>query len=285
MAEAPTDIGRAASLRKQAAAIRWWHSIDLGDGVVTPGHKSPELLASELASLELPPLSGRTVLDIGAWDGFFSFAAERLGAQRVVALDHYTWSIDLAAYAQYVSDCAQAGVTIEEPHLRSDLWRPDELPGRRGFELAHRELDSRVEPLVDDFLTLDLQSLGQFDVVLYLGVIYHMANPLGALRRLARVTAEMAIIETEARIVPGYEDVPLCEFVGDDRLNYDPTSWWFPNFSALRDLCMAAGFAEVRPTRPIPRAEDIEGPGPHRYRTVVHAYRHKEMAPDTPRVG
>ena len=48
----------------------WWHSIDLGQGVVTKGYKKPETLRYELESLQLPDLRDKTVLDIGAWDGF-----------------------------------------------------------------------------------------------------------------------------------------------------------------------------------------------------------------------
>lgn len=60
----------------------WWHSIDLGDGVVTPGYKTPEMLARELDAMRLPDVRGSTVLDIGGWDGFFAFEAERRGAPR-----------------------------------------------------------------------------------------------------------------------------------------------------------------------------------------------------------
>src|SRR5215217_1631087 len=74
-----TEAGR--ELHRQAQALPfWWHSIDLGLGVVTPGGKSPEFLAGELESLHLPSLHGKSVLDIGAWDGFYSFAAEQRGA-------------------------------------------------------------------------------------------------------------------------------------------------------------------------------------------------------------
>ena len=81
------DLGE---IREQAARIRWFHSIDLGHGIVTPGlDRSSE----KLARLQLPAtLEGRTVLDIGAWDGFFSFEAERRGARRVLAVDSYCWS-------------------------------------------------------------------------------------------------------------------------------------------------------------------------------------------------
>jgi tRNA (mo5U34)-methyltransferase len=80
----------AAELPPEVAAIRWFHSIDLGNGVRTPG---VDRTAQKLKRLTLPAsLSGKTVLDVGAWDGFFSFEAERRGAKRVLATDHYCWS-------------------------------------------------------------------------------------------------------------------------------------------------------------------------------------------------
>ena len=76
-------------LAAQAEAIRWYHSIDLGGGIVTRGIDDTPL---RLARLDLPrSFAGLTVLDIGAWDGFFSFEAERRGASRVVAADYYSW--------------------------------------------------------------------------------------------------------------------------------------------------------------------------------------------------
>ena len=67
----------------------------------------------------------------------------------------------------------------------TDFWLPD-LPGRRGFDFAHAALGSRVEPVVADFATVDLHALGAFDVVLYLGVLYHMKEPLTCSRHRAR---------------------------------------------------------------------------------------------------
>ena len=84
----------------------------------------------------------------------------------------------------------------------TDFWRAD-LPGRRGFDLAHRALESRVEPVVADFTTVDLRELGVFDIVLYLGVLYHMKEPLSCLERLRAVTGQIAVIETVAAQVPG----------------------------------------------------------------------------------
>src|SRR4026209_289227 len=76
-------------LQRRANALRWYHTIDLGQGVVT---RAAATTPERLPRVQLPEdLSGRSVLDIGAWDGFFSFEAERRGAARVVATDYYAW--------------------------------------------------------------------------------------------------------------------------------------------------------------------------------------------------
>ena len=101
-----------AELREAVAGIEWWHSIDLGHGIVTPGKDDSP---AKLRDLKLPArFDGRSVLDIGAWDGFFSFEAERRGAARVLATDSFAWE----------------GVNVGSKH---------------GFELARQALDSKVE--------------------------------------------------------------------------------------------------------------------------------------------
>jgi tRNA (mo5U34)-methyltransferase len=234
-----------AQLEEMAESVGfWWHSIDLGQGVVSKGGKTPETLRYELESLRLPDLRDKSVLDIGAWDGFFSFEAERRGARRVVALDHYVWSLDLAKYGQYAGECKERGVTPlpghETPH-----WQPDKLPSKRGYNTAHKVLGSKVETVLDDFMTMDLAPLGTFDVVFFLGVLYHMEDPLASLRRVASLTNGVAIIETHAVIVPGYEHLEICEFYSSNQLNGDVSNWWGPNLKALEGMCRAAGFARV----------------------------------------
>lgn len=231
----------------------WWHSIDLGQGVVTPGAKSAAVIARELKSLRLPNLSGKTVLDIGAYDGYYSFAAERLGAARVVALDHFVWATDLPRAIAYWRECKEKGVP-PAPVEKTPYWQPDTLPGKHGFDTAHRALRSRVEVVVDDFMTMDIARHGTFDVTLFMGVLYHMENPLGSLTRLASVTKELAIVETHAIAVPGYEHLELCEFYSSNQLNGDATNWWGPNLKALLGMCYAAGFS---------RAEIVVGKVPH----------------------
>ena len=79
-------------VRDEIAGIAWYHSIDLGHGIVTPGLDDTR---HRLPAVGLPnDLTGVTVLDIGAWDGFFSFEAERRGASRVLAVDSFSWRGD-----------------------------------------------------------------------------------------------------------------------------------------------------------------------------------------------
>ena len=238
------------TLQERAQAViracpEWYHSIELTPGIVTPGRSPLEAWTRELENLQLPDLRGKSVLDIGAYDGFFSFAAERLGAARVIALDHYVWFTDMAEYMSDWRASRQTGAAIVAPH-ESRHWRPSELPGRRPFDAARAFLASRVEPVVGDFMTMDLRALGRFDVVLFLGVLYHLEEPLRAMRRLAQLVAPggLVVIETEAMQVDGLT-APLCEFFPGRELNNDPSNWWVPNAPALVGLCQAAGFQKI----------------------------------------
>jgi len=278
---APSDdralAERVDDLRARVAGVGfWWHSIDLGDGVVTPGAKSSAWLEAELARLNLGDLHGKSVLDVGAYDGYYSFAAERMGAERVVALDHWVWSVDLPAWMDYREKRIAAGMPVEPVETLPELWRPDELPGRRAFDLAHEALGSSVEVVIGDLLDYDLAMLGTFDLVLYLGVLYHVRHPLLALERLAAVTRGTAIIETQAELFRGSGGRPLCRFIEGDELNHDPSNFWTFNEEALRSMCRSAGFesAEVQqpPGRLKRRAASMVR-GSASYRAVVHAGR------------
>ncbi len=281
--------GRMSSpqeVQAQADAIAWFHSIDLGDGVVTKG-----LSVRQIPDDQFPSFAGRSVLDIGAWDGYYSFMAERGGASRVVALDHYAWGVDIEARGAYWNECAATGMLPDHSRDLTDFWN-DDLPGRRGFEFASATLGSKVEPWLADFATADLSDLGEFDVVLYLGVLYHMKEPLTCLERLRSVTKEVAVVETEAVHVPGLEHDPLLQFYAGGELNNDFGNWFIPTMPALHSLCRGAGFSSVRtiqgPPEGPPSGVAATGkrfgrrlvgqaggaappPAPVRYRAVVHA--------------
>ena len=271
------DIADPAALAAAAAREVWFHSIDLGHGVVTKGQKTPPALAQELETLRLPELAGKSVLDIGAYDGFYSFEAERRGAARVVSMDLHVWQIETSLSPQYVADCAARNAPPTPPYRTEWLrWKldPEGMPGKRRFDLARRALGSRVETVVKDFMLADPAEVGTFDVVLFLGVLYHTQNPLAALQRVASLTRGMAVIETEAMEIPGGPDTALCEFFPTNELNGDHSNWWSPNLRALLGLLRAAGFKRVDVLQGPPSvAPAAAGDPPMRYRAIVHAHR------------
>ncbi len=268
---AETPLASAAP--DDPGALWWFHSIDLGGGVVTAGQKSPQILAREVEGLDLPDLRGKSVLDIGAWDGYFSFEAERRGAARVVALDHYAWSVDQAFQQRLTAERVARGERVPSWDQDPELWKPETLPGRAGFDLARLRLGSHVETVVGDFMTMDLEALGTFDVVLFLGVLYHLLDPLTALRRVARLTGGLAIIETVCMVVPGWEHHALWEHFEGAELDRDPSNWWAPNAAGLEALARTAGFSTVQ-LKGHPAPDDPPNPGYdiHYGRAVMHAH-------------
>lgn len=199
-------------LKKEAAAIQWFHSMNLGQGVVTRGRG--QQAADTLPRIGLPAdLTGKTVLDIGAWDGYFSFEAERRGAKRVLATDSHAWE-----------DGTQ-------------------MTNKRGFELARRALGSRVEDLNIDAMDLSPDKIGTFDVVLYLGVLYHMRHPMLALEKVFSVTRDLLILETVVDLV--WTRYPALRFYPADELAGDPSNWFGPNPAAVVGMLKVVGFRKV----------------------------------------
>jgi tRNA (mo5U34)-methyltransferase len=240
-----------AELRSRVEELEWFHSIDLGGGVVTPGRDDS---AAKLARLRLPAdLSGRSVLDIGAWDGFFSFEAERRRAERVLAVDTLA-------------------------------WERGEKSGRPCFELAHRALGSRVESRRLDVHDVATAGIGRFDLVLCLGVLYHLREPLRALEAVAAVTGELLVLETATDAT--HLRRPAMVWYPEDELAGDPSNWVGPNEALLECWLRDVGFREVRVVHRRPRAARLAraiawgGGRPWRWpalydqgRVVVHARR------------
>lgn len=263
----------AEELRALVGASFWYHSIDLPHGIRTPGVSQ----TPPLKGRELPDLRGRSLIDIGAFDGYYSFEAERLGARRVVALDHYAWCVDFAARQAYWDECRRLGTIPDASRDVTEFWLPD-APGRASFDLAKEALGSQVEPVIGDFTTMDLSELGTFDVALFLGYLYHVKEPLWALERLRQVTSEVAVIETHAVAVEGYPDANLLLFYSGDELAGDFTNWYVPTEAALAGLCRAAGFIRTKTVRThtfeVPRGTPRGGfqPALRDYRLTVHAF-------------
>jgi tRNA (mo5U34)-methyltransferase len=220
-------------LRRQVKRITWFHQIDLGHGIVTPG---PDPSADKLKTFGIPErLDGLRVLDIGAWDGFFSFEAERRGARDVLATDSFSWS--------------------------GGGWGT-----KAGFNLVHRVKGSRVRSQTIDVLDLHPDRVGgRFDLVLCLGVLYHMQHPLLALERAFSVTKKQLILETHVDMLDC--DRPALAFYPGAEVGLDPTNWCGPNPQMVVAMLKTVGFREVQ-TLPGPVYFTPSSP-----RMVFHAWR------------
>jgi tRNA (mo5U34)-methyltransferase len=111
--------------------------------------------------------------------------------------------------------------------------------------------------------------------VFFLGVLYHLEEPLTAIKRIYALTREMAIIETHAIYIPGHEDIALLEFYENEKLNKDATNHFGFNAAALGGLCRQAGFRSVKITSPYPpELIDTSGFGKRSmYRLTVQAFK------------
>lgn len=194
---------------ERLAKLGWYHSIELPDGSVIPGHQSIEQLRTRLAQFHIPEnLTGKRVLDIGAWDGWFSFEMERRGAT-VLALDS--------------------------------------TKNTRLLE-AKSLLGSRIEYHTGDICRLtanDFKDLGTFDIVLFLGVLYHLKHPLLALENVCGLSRDMACIESF--VTDSTPDaMPSMEFYENAELRGQLDNWCGPNIACLLALTRTAGFARVQ---------------------------------------
>ena len=208
-----------SSLAERVAAVSdHFHSpMDFGDGIITKPKHVQRRFARRMRLLDLPAdMTGMTVLDIGAWDGYFSFEFERRGAARVLAVDTFAWR--------------DGGIA--------------------NFLLAHEHFKSKVEYRELDAHDLSPDLIGTFDLVFCCGVLYHLRHPLMALERIRSVTAGHLVMETHSLIPATHERFPIMTFFpGDTEANVEnrPRHNWrrggFPTQAWVSDALTSAGFA------------------------------------------
>lgn len=221
--EASSDRERVIEL---VQSRRWFHSIDLGNGIVTPGIDNT---SSRVEMMGFPDsFAGKSVLDVGSYDGYFAFEAERRGAARVVASDWFCWNLE-------------------------------GMGDGTGFDIAHAALGSTVEKHAIAVEDLSPQTVGVFDVVLFLGVLYHAQDPMRYLRNVVSVCRETLILETHYDGVD--YDRPMMVFYPNDTLNHDPSNFWGPNPACVEAMLYEVGFRKVAFV------------GKNSNRIVMHAYR------------
>jgi len=226
---------RRIDFSKELAAKGWYHSFELPDGTLIDGFMTVQQQKRRYAQFPIPgDLRGKRLLDIGAWDGWFSFEAERRGAE-VTALD-----------------CV-------------------ELPT---FLDVRARLGSKVDYRIMDFYELPAAGLGTFDIVFFLGVLYHIRHPLLALEIVCALTREVAIVDSFVTDPEDWREhtgeIPSMEFYELDELGNQFGNWFGPSVACLMGMCRAAGFARV----------EFLGTGDHH--AVVACYRKWEPPPAKP---
>ena len=228
------------------ARYPWFHTIDLGGGVVTKG------LFDYRPVLDRYPipddLSGMRCADVRTMDGFWAFEMERRGAASVTAID--------------IADPALLDwpASMREDHEQSI----DETNAER-FELAKTRLGSNVERV--ELLSYELSSeLGEFDFIFCSDLLLHLKDPFTVVENIRRVCRGSAVIANVIARFKNADHRPLAELDGIDNF-----AWWVPNMMGLIRLVRAAGFARVQEVDPfeVPYTHGGDWPG---LRGAVRAY-------------
>jgi tRNA (mo5U34)-methyltransferase len=212
-------------IRRRVAELgEWFHNLDLGGVKTAPNHflgDYPQTKWQGFASAIPEDLTGKTVLDIGCNAGFYSIQMKQRGAERVVAIDTDDKYLAQARFAAEVS----------------------------GVEIEFRKLSV--------YRVCELQE--QFDLVLFMGVLYHLRHPLLALELLhEHVVGDLLVAQSMLRgaseSVEVPPDIPFwaegvvedekfpCMYFVEKRFANDPTNWWIPNRACFEAMLRSAGF-------------------------------------------
>lgn len=212
-------------IRQRAAALGpWFHNIDLAGVATAPEHflgDYPAIKWRRFAHALPADLSGRTVLDIGCNGGFYAIEMKRRGAARVLAID------------------------IDEDYLRQARFAAEVV----GLDIEFAQLSVYDMALLNE----------RFDIVFFLGVLYHLRHPLLALDLIRdHVVRDLFVCQSMQRgdpiAVPLASDYPFQETAifeqrGFPRLAFiehcyagDDTNWWIPNRACTAAMLRSAGF-------------------------------------------
>lgn len=196
------------------AAISWWHSFQFPDGTSVKGSKDTLKEAADW-QLNQSWFRGQRVLDVGAWDGFYSFLAERYEAKEVIALDSYVW---------------------------------DTLGRKEGFLHAGRKFNTRVRSVHCRVVDIEATVLGQFDRIIFAGVLYHMLDPFLALRKVVSVLRPGGEILVETHCEQS-NDYPALKLFGRVMLGGDSGNFWGPNEKCVVEMLELVGCSVTKTLR------------------------------------
>jgi tRNA (mo5U34)-methyltransferase len=219
-----TALGEPEIRQKLSTLGQWFHNIDLNGIQTAPDHflgNFPYIKWEHLQPCLPTDLTGKSVLDIGCNGGFYSLELKKRGASRVLAIDLDMRYLNQARFAAEV----------------------------HGLDIEFRRMS-----------VYDVGSLGEkFNIVLFMGVLYHLRYPLLALDLLAKhVVKDILVFQTLTRgsesVEPLKDDYlfseteifnrpafPVLHFI-EKSYSADPTNWWIPNRACSEAMLRSAGF-------------------------------------------
>lgn len=214
-----------------ATVPRWYHTIEVAPGVLTPGVVDLRTSAAKLLPADL---TGRRALDVGTFDGFWAFELERRGAE-VVAID-----VDALDSAQWPP--------LNRPRLEAQAAEWGMELGK-GFAVAHDALGSSVTRIVCDVYEATPERLGgPFDLVFMGAITEHLRDPVRALEAaFGCLRPGGELLQMEPFSIRNTLRAPRTPVAHFQPLVSD-FNWWYPNLSMLKAMPWAAGFVDVRRT-------------------------------------
>ncbi len=218
----------------------WYHSVDVGDGLVTPGDYDFRDRISEYPFPE--DMRGMTALDVGSATGFFAFEFERRGAD--------VTSVELPSAADWDMIWSDRSSIVSKRMARHGLSTVEQLDWactHGPFEFCRRLRNSNVRRVLSRIYDLTPEKLGcnQFDFIFLGDILRHLFSPLTALNVLAPLCRKEMVISLSL------VDLPHSSifYGGGESLTFDGRSWFQPNWEGIRQMLRRVGFRNVERVR------------------------------------
>jgi tRNA (mo5U34)-methyltransferase len=222
----------------------WYHKIELPGGIVTPGW-SP----MNAARYAIPDdLTGKRVLDIGAWDGYWTWEALKRGAKEVIAIDDFSDNLG-------VPDRIKRNGWETFDLCREAFGFTEYGSGGPYDDVRYNDKHQKVTHQQISVYDIDEERFGRFDIVFFFGTLYHLRYPLLALDMISKVCDGSIYIETAAAddyspyrggIGKGFRDREMVmEFYPGKQYGNNENNWWVPTLQCIGAMLNSAGFIDV----------------------------------------
>ena len=219
-----SESASGSDLASEVDRYPWYHTLELGDGVVTKGMFDHRPVLQHYPIPE--DLTGKACLDVATMDGYWAFEMERRGAASVTALD-----LEDPNALDWPTSLRRAGHEMTM----------DETKEAR-FNLAKEALGSNVERVLMSAYDLS-PDLGEFDFVFCGDLLLHLKDPITPVENMFSVCRETAVVVNVVKKFRFMEKRAMAELDGIDHFE-----WWVTNMAGLVRIVKAAGFSRVEPT-------------------------------------